>query len=483
MGTMSRVGSLACVGVLGFVALAAGRASASSLEFSTYLGGAKSDQARAVAIDHQGNVVLAGHTGSRDFPTRDAIQDRIRSAGAAFVAKLDPTGTSLLFSTYLGGSKGSIATDVAVDSVGNIYVVGSTLAPDFPVVNAFQSELRPSPNPAEASGDVFLTKLDPEGTEILFSTYLGGDSFEWAEAVAVDPLSGMAYVTGVTLSDDFPLERPVQSRPARAGANQVPQDLFVAAIDTVAGELTFSTYWGGKGSEEVTGLAIDVETGSMWIAGSTDDSRSFPQIEPLRSFEEKKRRYLGFLVKIDTIRGEVLTSSLFPPIHAILRQRRGGVFLMSKVVPQANHFQDVGNACTAPVLFRVSRSVSRLKWECMDEQTGFGHLAMDRRGRLVIGGAGGPERRTKRAVQSEPAGRSDMFVILLSKKRGGFKFASYLGGSDHDTVWDIAASPISNLLVVAGDTRSKDFPTALPIQDTKLGDRKKRSAVVAGIRP
>jgi hypothetical protein len=480
---MDRAGLFVFLGLLAPLALAASPASASGLEFSTYLGGSNSDQARAVAIDHLGNIVLAGHTGSRDFPTQDPLQDRLRSAGAGFVTKLDPTGTSLLFSTYLGGSKGTIATDVAVDAVGNIYVVGMTQAPDFPVANAFQSELSLDPRPFEISGDAYLTKLNPEGTEILFSTYLGGERLDWADAVVVDPASGMAYVVGWTQSEDFPLANAVQSQPAKAFPKANVQDLFVAAIDTVSGELEFATYWGSKGSDETVGLALDAETGSVWIAGRTDDSTSFPQVKPLRRFEGKKRQYLGFLVKIDTIRGEVLTSSLFPPIGSVLRQPRGGVYLSSWVVPQAEHFQDVGNECTGPVLFRVSRSLARLKWECMDEEDRFEVMALDRKNRLVVAAAVRETRRTKQAVQSELAGRFDMFVVLLSKKRHGFKFASYLGGSDHDFVWDIATSPVSDLIVVAGATRSDDFPTALAVQDTKLGTRKKLAAAVAGIRP
>ncbi len=469
------------VGVALGAFLGAHQVGGSELQFSTYFGGSNTDQGRAVAIDHLGNIILVGRTGSKDFPTTAPIQERLRSAGAAFVTKLDPTGTAVLFSTYLGGNGGTVATDVAVDGVGNIYVVGHTSATDFPTVNAFQAELQEHLDPFDRGADVFLAKLDPEGKEILFSSYLGGSLLEFAQAVVVDPSSGVAYVAGWTQSKDFPLVDPVQSR-AAARSGMVPQDLFVAAIDTVSGELTFSTYWGGKNTESLVGLVLDPEKETLWLAGTTY-SKGFPQVNPLRSLDGTTRP-LGFLLKIDVAAAEVETSSPLPGIFSVLEQPRGGVFLLGSAGGSAaNLFPDVAQACTGAVMFRVNRRASRLKFECLDGRVPLGIMARDARRRIVLALSAGPGRSTKNPVQREFAGKRDFFVARLRKSRTGVNFSTYLGGGGFDDVQDVAVSPLEDLIVVVGETRSNDFPLVRAIQRQRLGPAKKWSMAVAGIRP
>lgn len=193
------------------------------LIYSTYLGGSVGDGALAVAVDSAGSAYLAGQTSSPDFPTKNPFQGTYRGGtslyGNAFVTKFDPTGSSLVYSTYLGGSSGEDggrngdeATGIALDDAGSAFVVGSTDSSDFPVTDGgYQLSL-------EGSLNVFLSRLDATGSNLEYSTYLGGNQIDFAKAVAVDNV-GKAYVCGSAGSANFPLVQPIDRTPPPAFMN------------------------------------------------------------------------------------------------------------------------------------------------------------------------------------------------------------------------------------------------------------------------
>jgi hypothetical protein len=179
-------------------------ADGSALVYSTYLGGTgANDVGTSIAVDVGGNAFVTGSTSSPDFPTANALQPTLRGAANAFVAKLSPDGSTLVYSTYLGGSKFEGNGGIAVDAAGNAYVVGQTLSPDFPTVNALQGALG-SPN-----GNGFVAELSADGSAMVYSTYLGGSGGDLAHRIALDA-AGNAYVTGWTSSADFPTANPLQ---------------------------------------------------------------------------------------------------------------------------------------------------------------------------------------------------------------------------------------------------------------------------------
>jgi hypothetical protein len=155
---------------------------------STFLGGSGNDEAKAIAIDSSGNVYVAGWTGgSTDFPTTPGAYDTSYSNIDAFVSKLDSNLTKLLASTYLGGSNDNEAYAIAIDSSGNVYVVGMTNSKDFPTTPGAYDKI------FHGSSDTFISKFDANLTQLLASTYLGGISEDVSKSIAIDS-SGDVYV-------------------------------------------------------------------------------------------------------------------------------------------------------------------------------------------------------------------------------------------------------------------------------------------------
>jgi hypothetical protein len=200
-------------------------ATGSGLVYSSYLGGSDSDLdfGGGIAVDGAGSAYVTGRTGSSDFPTTaGAAQPTYAGSIDAFVTKLDATGSGLVYSTYLGGTAADRASGIAVDGVGSAYVTGATASTDFPTTSgAAQTTFA-------GQFDAFVTKLDATGSGLVYSTYVGGNSSDPGTSIAVDG-AGSAYVTGITLSTDFP---------TTSGAAQTTfagmTDAFVAKIEFVA---------------------------------------------------------------------------------------------------------------------------------------------------------------------------------------------------------------------------------------------------------
>jgi Beta-propeller repeat len=203
------------------------------LSYSTYLGGNNNDQAHSIAVDSSGNAYMTGWTESTNFPTTVGSFQTIRSehGRVSFVTKLNPTGSSLVYSTYLGGGQG---LGIAVDGLGNAYVTGKTDSGDFPTTaGAFQITVN-------RFGAAFITKLNPAGSSLVYSTYLSGSSgFSVGQGIAVDA-SGNAYVTGLTVnSSEFPTT-PEAFQATSSG----DYDAFVTKLNPTGSGLSYSTYLG-----------------------------------------------------------------------------------------------------------------------------------------------------------------------------------------------------------------------------------------------
>lgn len=236
-----------------------------TLLLSTYLGGSGYDYGKAIAVDTQQNIYVAGETDSTSFPLKNPIQAQSGGGTDAFAVKLAASGCALVYSTYLGGYLGDTANAVALGIDGSLYVAGGTESPDFPVLNAFQAAKR-------ADGlDGFILKINASGTARVYSSFLGGSRGlpETVTAMAIDG-SGAAYVTGVTGSSDFPTANALQSS-LKGGL-----DLFVSKVSTTGTSLAYSTYLGGSSLDYATSIQVDAN-GRAWIGGYTA-STDFPNL-------------------------------------------------------------------------------------------------------------------------------------------------------------------------------------------------------------
>ncbi len=259
------------------------------LEYSTFLGGSGGSGASAIAVDGSGDVYLAGMA-STGFPvTAGAFQTTDNGAANqvdnAFVTKLNPTGTALVYSTYLGGSGGDSGNGLAVDSAGNAYLTGSTYSTDFPVTQgAFQTT---NAGTANQVSNAFITKLNPAGTVLVYSTYLGGSGIstpttsggDSASAIVVDA-TGDAFVAGTAYSANFPVTTGAFQKTNEAAANGTT-NAFVSELNPAGTALVYSTYLGGSGiqylgahGDSATGLTVN-SSGNAYVTGGAS-STNFP---------------------------------------------------------------------------------------------------------------------------------------------------------------------------------------------------------------
>jgi len=231
----------------------------SGLVYSTYLGGQSDDASLSIDLDSSDNAYVTGVTSSFDFPTTLGAFKTVKSVGSydAFVAKLDGEGSTLIYSTFLGGDGDEESNSITVDPLGYAYVAGRTASPNFPTTpGAFNTSYGDN-------RDAFVTKLNTAGTALVYSTFLGGTNYDAAWAIAVDT-SGDAVVAGFTLSFDFPMT-PGSWDTTYSGN----YDSFVTRLNATGAALVYSTYLGGSGWDECRSIALD-SSGNAFVTGRTN---------------------------------------------------------------------------------------------------------------------------------------------------------------------------------------------------------------------
>ncbi len=246
-----------------------------SLTYATYVGG---ENLTAVAVDATGSAYVTGFAYLCTIsPTLNAFQTTVAGSDDAFVTKVDPSGSTRVYSTYFGGSDNDLPTGIAVDSGGNAYVTGRTLSVDFPVVAAVQAHLGTVPpnaffGPNSNPGDAFITKVNAQGTALVYSTYLGGAGDDWGSAIAVDG-NGNAFVGGTAGSYDFPTVSSLQTW--KGG------DAFAAEINSAGTAWVFVTLLGGTTADYGNGVAVD-SSGNVVVVGGTG-ATDFPTLHPFQA--------------------------------------------------------------------------------------------------------------------------------------------------------------------------------------------------------
>jgi plastocyanin len=431
------------------------------LLYATYLGGSAYDEGLGIAVDASGNAYVTGRTFSTNFPTANALQVAFGGgADDAFVAKLNASGSALVYSTYLGGSNGDVGQAIAVDPSGNAYVTGFTYSTNFPTVNPFQAAF------GGGQDDAFVAKLNAAGSALVYSTYLGGTNDDEAYGIAVDA-SGNAYVTGRTYSTNFPTASPLQA--AYGGAT----DAFVAKLNAAGSALVYSTYLGGTNTDEAYGIAVDA-SGSACVTGWTQ-STNFPTANPLQSAPSGGED--AFVAKLNAagsalVYSTYLGGSGYEFGQGIAVDASGNAYVTgltnSTNFPTVNPLQ-AANLATYYTAFvtKVNATGSALVYSTylggnIDDH-GAG-IAVDASGNAYVTGLTDSSNfPTLNPIQAANGGGGDAFVAKLSAAGSALVYSTYLGGSGGEYGYGIAADGSGNAYVT-GRTSSTNFPTANPLQ-------------------
>ena len=494
------------------------------LNYSTYLGGSLGvstippgtgiDQGFGIAVDAAGNAFVAGTTFSTNFPTTAANAFNAgplasNAFGAVFVTEMNPTGTAEIYSTYLTGSTGDVATALALDSSGKIYVTGQSFSSDFPTTsNAFKQ----SPNPTNTNvGTSFISKIDPTLSgvaSLVYSSYIGGTSGDFGNGIAADA-SGNAYVTGITFSPagsgatfnsllTFPVLNAFQAAPT----NSAMGNAFLTRIDTTKSgnaSLIYSTFLGGAGANAATlgfadqGFGVTVDSSSnAYIVGATS-STDFPTNGTLAANQPispaGNTQGTAFVARIDTTKSGNASLAYSTYLGGQTQDLGFGIALGPNNVAYVTGTTNSTNFPTMPAgAFQTTNKASggtafvtlidtgvaggaSLKYSTYlggaSNDVGGGIRADGAGNAYVVGATGSigfPI--TAGALQPNyPGGQSDGFVSKLNPAGGGASdllYSTFFGGNGagHDQVFSVAVDTANPPNVfITGETFSSPAPT------------------------
>jgi PKD repeat protein len=371
------------------------------LVYMSFIGGKGTDEGTGLVIDDEGNTYITGGTNSPDFPVKNAFRDKISGKYDAFVTKLAPNGTDLVSSTYIGGTADDFGYSIAIDGKKDIFVTGQTKSWDYPVVNRYQL------SPFGGLADAFVTKMSGDGKSIVYSNFIGGSAYEAGSAIAVDP-NGYACIVGQTESPNFPVIKPYQS------SLKGSFDVFVTKFDPEGKyPAAYSTYLGGNNWDDGKGIITHAD-GSLTVVGSTK-SPDFPTVNPiqpsLRGVQD------GFVASLNSD-GSTLTQSTY-----------FGGSLVDSIA---------------------------------------GVAADDSDNLYIVGTTDSPDLPVSLAYQSKLGGKSDVMLTKFTSNLSQVAYCTYLGGSEIDEGRGIAVTGEGDAYLT-GFTNSKNFPKVWPYQQN-FGD-------------
>jgi hypothetical protein len=411
-----------------------------NLIYLTYLGGSADDFVSSVAVDAAGNAFVTGFTDSSNFPTANALYPAIGGvknkrtkfyAGDAFVAELGPSGSNLVFSTFLGGSGLDSANGIALDLSGNIYVAGTTTSTNFPTKNAVVFQLIGSTNlvlnQLAGTNNAFVTKIGAGGSPLIYSTYLGGFSYDVAEGIAVDNV-GDAWVSGFTLSTNFPTTMNALSSDLNQNGDKknkaIAYDAFVSKLSPDGSTLLYSTFLGSTNNDVAYKIACD-NARNAYVTGYSS-SPNFPN-----------------------------TVTNIPGLYSIVASNKTS----GDVDAFLTKFDSDG-ALAYSAFFGGKQS-----------DIGYG-VAVDALGDAFVVGTTTskdfPTNNTATALSAKLNGKSDVFVMALNSNATAVLYSGYFGGKGVDNGYDIAVDAAGNACI-AGQTTSKDFANTNAFQPFRNG--------------
>jgi uncharacterized repeat protein (TIGR01451 family) len=461
-----------------------------TLVYSTYLGGGGDDSGSSLAIDNSGNVYVTGTTASVNFPTKAPAFANNKGLADIFVTKIDPTGANIIYSTYIGGSGLDRADGIAVDASGNAFLVGrvDSTSTDFPTTAG-------SVGPAYRGGDFdgFVLKLNPQGSGLIYSSFIGGEENDSVEGVAVDA-AGVAYVTGGTKSNAFPT-----TGNAFQGQRAGDTDAFLTKINAGGSGFLYSTYIGGSGTDRGSGVVID-GNGAAYVAGF-GASPDFPTEDPFQA--GFGGNFDAFIAKFDTNASGINSFVFSTYLGGSGDDKAFGIAADAGVnniyvagqtssnnLPVLNPVQPLSGGSFDAFVAKISNTGTKVY------ATYFGGSGDDRAAGVAVNSSGvyltgftsSTNLPTTSPLQLNNGGAFDAFVAKLNLAGNAFLYSTYLGGSANENF--VAAVTSTNPIAVdtsnaylTGYTASANFPTQTPLQSSKAAGQDAFVAKIADVTP
>ena len=443
-----------------------------TLVYSTFFGGIGEESGYGIAVGASGDIYLTGYTSSsHTFPPMNPLEEAGLGYWDAFVTRLSSDGRSMIFSTYLTGTDWDVASGLALDSVGNVYVCGETTSTDFPLRNPIQASY------GGGTYDGFVTELSATG-DMLFSTYLGGRGLDRAHGLGVDKL-GKIIVAGYTDSTNFPLEKPLQSNFGGGFS-----DTFVARLDPTTSKLVYSTFLGGNNIDYGWGVAVN-DDGTATVTGYTS-SRDFPTRNAYQ-VDYKGGAHDIFVSKLAPDGSSLIYSTFLGGLaedlgESVATDQAGNAFVtgytFSQDFPTANAFQPqfkgtgssafvtklnpTGSALVYSTYLGGSASTPDIGDQGLAITVGADGSA------YVAGATGATDFPLANALQPTLAGKADAFLTKINPAGSALDYSTYLGGAGEDYAFAVAVDRGGNAYIT-GSTHSSNFPTAKPFQRDMFG--------------
>jgi len=446
------------------------------LDYSTYLGGSGTDNGAQVVVDSTGAAYVTGSTTSTNFPITPGAHQTDFGAGRthAFVTKLNPTGTALVYSTYLGGhhtlgaNEDDIDNAIAVNGSGETYLTGTTTADDFPTTpGAFQETAPVKNTPGDISS--FVTKLNADGSALIYSTYLGGNLSDAAGGIKIDA-AGNAYIGGYTGSTNFPVTSGAFQMAYQGGL----RDIFVTKLNPTGTALVYSTFVGGPNADYANNIAVDT-AGGAYVTGYTNSPTcDFPHPNAYQSTCGGKAQNLivaklspdgstleyGTFIGFATSTGRNVAVNANGEAYVTGFVQNDGTYPFP-VTPDA-HQTTFGGGTQDAYVAKLSSTGSSLIYLTYlgghGTDTGHGITVDSIGGAYVMGLTTSTNFATTTcAYQSASGGGQDAFVTRLDPF-GNLEYSTYLGGTNAETGFGIAVDG-NGKVYATGNTSSPNFPT------------------------